>query len=237
MFRGNRFYRDFGRDYGDTCWFEHLLAERSKHATLVTWVVKQNQWHSCQGRHWHHPAGIEVLASTRSVSADDEMENWVIGIFGPDNAQSFRIDCEAFTVKVRCASLGVSRGLEASHDCLSRIFTFCNFVGVILASCWRVGLVHWSACAFYRDAPGQPLSMAGFVWQFQTTCTRGPALELTVISDPRKRHAQIRRKNQEQVLARSWPSSRRLWILALRSLDLVSDFFLKTDSSKFSCTF
>ena len=66
-----------------------------------------------------------------------------------------------FTVKVRCASLGVSRGLEAWHDCLSRIFTFCNFVGVILASCWRVGLVHWSACAFYRDAPGQPLSMAG----------------------------------------------------------------------------
>lgn len=60
-----------------------------------------------------------------------------------------------------------------------------------------------TACAFYRDAPGQPLSMAGFVWQFHATCTRGPAQELTAISDPRKRHAQIRRKNQEQVLARS----------------------------------
>lgn len=65
----------------------------------------------------------------------------------------------------------------------------------------------WGWCtglpAFFRDAPGQPLSMAGFVWQFQTTCTRGPAQELTAIPDSRKRRAQIRRKNQEKVLARS----------------------------------
>ncbi len=84
-----------------------------KQAALVTLAlqcfrhVKQKHWHSCQGRHWHHPAGIEVLASTRSVSADDnEMDSWIVGIFGPDHAQFFIFEehacfSEAFKGKVR----------------------------------------------------------------------------------------------------------------------------------------
>ena len=149
------------------------------------------------------------------------MENWVIGIFGPDNAQSFRFDCEAFTVKVRCASLGVSRGLEAWHDCLSRIFHLLQLRGSHPGQLLTGG-VGALVCLCILQRCSRPASV-----NFQTTCTRGPAQELTVIPDPRKRHAQIRRKKQEQVLARSWPSSRRLRILALRSLDLVSDFFFE----------